>query len=43
MRKRKQNIILENIKLVSAGSKGVSVGKTDENKKEKILNDAQKF
>lgn len=32
MRKRKQNIILENIKLVSAGSKGVSVGKTDEGK-----------
>ena len=32
MRKRKQNIILENIKLVSAGSKGVAVGKTDEGK-----------
>ena len=32
MRKRKQNIILENIKLVSAGSKGVAVGRTDEGK-----------
>ena len=32
MRKRKQNIVLENIKLVSAGSKGVAVGKTDEGK-----------
>lgn len=32
MRKRKQNIILEKIKLVSAGSKGVAVGKTDEGK-----------
>ncbi len=32
MRKRKQNIILENIKLVSAGSKGVAVGRTEEGK-----------
>lgn len=32
MRKRKQNIILENIRLVSAGAKGVSVGRTEEGK-----------
>lgn len=29
---RKKNLILENIKLVSAGAKGVAVGKTDEGK-----------
>ena len=32
MRKRNKNIVLENIKLVSAGSKGVAVGKTAEGK-----------
>ena len=32
MRKKKKEIILENIKLVSAGSKGVAVGKTEEGK-----------
>ena len=32
MRKKNKNIILENIKLVSAGSKGVAVGKTLEGK-----------
>ncbi|SFJ00853.1 23S rRNA m(5)U-1939 methyltransferase [Kaistella treverensis] len=32
MRKKNKNIILENIKLVSAGSKGVAVGKTVEGK-----------
>ncbi|QDP84794.1 23S rRNA (uracil(1939)-C(5))-methyltransferase RlmD [Chryseobacterium sp. SNU WT5] len=32
MRKKNKNIILENILLVSAGSKGVAVGKTDEGK-----------
>lgn len=32
MRKRNKNIVLENIRLVSAGSKGISVGKTDEGK-----------
>ncbi|MGA9213266.1 23S rRNA (uracil(1939)-C(5))-methyltransferase RlmD [Kaistella sp.] len=32
MRKRNKNIVLENIKLVSAGSKGVAVGRTDEGK-----------
>ncbi len=30
--KKKRNIILENIKLVSAGAKGVAVGKTEEGK-----------
>lgn len=30
--KKKKNIILENIKLLSAGAKGVSVGKTDDGK-----------
>ena len=32
MSKKKKNIILENIKLLSAGAKGVAVGKTDEGK-----------
>lgn len=32
MRKKNKNIILENISLVSAGSKGVAVGKTEEGK-----------
>ena len=32
MRKKNKNIVLENIKLVSAGSKGVAVGKTPEGK-----------
>ena len=32
MRRKKQNIILENIRLVSAGSKGIAVGRTDEGK-----------
>ena len=35
MRKRNKNIVLENIKLVSAGSKGVAVGKTAEGKTQK--------
>ncbi len=32
MKNRKKNLILENIKLVSAGAKGVAVGKTEEGK-----------
>ncbi len=32
MSKKKKNIILENIKLISAGGKGVAVGKTEEGK-----------
>ena len=32
MSKKKKNIILENIKLISAGAKGVAVGKTEEGK-----------
>ena len=32
MRKKNKNIVLENIKLISAGAKGVAVGKTDEGK-----------
>ncbi|RQP07835.1 MAG: 23S rRNA (uracil(1939)-C(5))-methyltransferase RlmD [Chryseobacterium sp.] len=32
MRKKKKNLILENIRLLSAGAKGVSVGKTDDGK-----------
>lgn len=32
MQKKKKNIILENIKLLSAGAKGVSVGKTEDGK-----------
>lgn len=32
MSKKKKNLILENIKLVSAGAKGVSIGKTEEGK-----------
>ena len=32
MQKKKKNLILENIKLLSAGAKGVSVGKTEEGK-----------
>ena len=32
MRKKNKNIVLENIKLVSAGAKGVAVGKTEEGK-----------
>src|SRR5690606_39226254 len=32
MRKSKKNIVLENIQLVSAGSKGVAIGKTNEGK-----------
>lgn len=32
MRKKNKNIILENIKLVAAGAKGVAVGKTEEGK-----------
>lgn len=32
MSKRRRNLILENIKLTSAGAKGVAVGKTDEGK-----------
>ena len=29
MSKKRKNIILENIKLISAGAKGVAVGKTE--------------
>ncbi|MCT3720047.1 23S rRNA (uracil-5-)-methyltransferase RumA [Elizabethkingia anophelis] len=32
MQKKKKNVILENIKLLSAGAKGVSVGKTEDGK-----------
>ena len=32
MRKKNKNIVLENIKLVNAGAKGVAVGKTEEGK-----------
>lgn len=32
MSKKKKNLILENIKLVSAGAKGVAIGKTEEGK-----------
>lgn len=32
MRKRNKNIVLENIKLISAGSKGVAIGRTEEGK-----------
>ena len=32
MSKKKKNIILENIKLITAGAKGVAVGKTEEGK-----------
>ena len=32
MSKKRKNIILENIKLISAGAKGVAVGKTEEGK-----------
>ena len=32
MRRKNKNIVLENIKLISAGAKGVAVGKTDEGK-----------
>ncbi len=32
MSKKKKNLILENIKLISAGAKGVAVGKTEEGK-----------
>ena len=32
MKKNKKNIILENIKLLSAGAKGVSIGKTEDGK-----------
>ena len=32
MRKKNKNIVLENIRLVSAGSKGVAIGKTDDGK-----------
>ncbi|KIA89731.1 23S rRNA (uracil(1939)-C(5))-methyltransferase RlmD [Kaistella jeonii] len=32
MRRKKQNIVLENIRLVSAGSKGIAVGRTEEGK-----------
>ncbi len=32
MRKRKKNIFLENIQLVSAGAKGVAIGKTEDGK-----------
>lgn len=32
MKKKRRNILLENIKLVGAGAKGVAVGKTDEGK-----------
>ena len=32
MRRKSKNIVLENIKLVSAGAKGVAVGRTDEGK-----------
>ena len=32
MQKKKKNQILENIKLLSAGAKGVSVGKTEDGK-----------
>ena len=32
MRRKSKNIVLENIKLVSAGAKGVAVGRTEEGK-----------
>lgn len=32
MRRKKQNIVLENIRLVSAGAKGIAIGRTDEGK-----------
>ena len=32
MRKKNKNIVLENIRLVSAGAKGVAIGKTDDGK-----------
>ena len=32
MKKNKKNLILENIKLLSAGAKGVSIGKTEDGK-----------
>jgi len=31
-RKNKKNLVLENIKLVSAGAKGVAIGRTEEGK-----------
>ena len=32
MRRKNKNIVLENIRLVSAGSKGIAVGRTEEGK-----------
>ena len=32
MRRKQKNIVLENIRLVAAGAKGIAIGRTDEGK-----------
>lgn len=32
MRRKNKNLVLENIKLVGAGAKGIAIGRTDEGK-----------